>query len=99
MKSTRRPRGQTGSATGAPPVDCDALRAHLAAMHWARHSAPSYGVTAVSLAGLHTLDQNVALRLVALTAGLSESGESSRSRPPGGRPPETSGCPQSGSRS
>jgi len=55
--------------------DFDALCAHLATMHPSRYVALLDGVTAVCLTGVHTIeDQNVALRLVALTDRLYDAG-------------------------
>jgi cell division protein ZapE len=55
--------------------DFDALCAHLATMHPSRYIALLDGVTTVCLTGVHTIeDQNVALRLVALTDRLYDAG-------------------------
>lgn len=55
--------------------DFDALCAHLATMHPSRYLTLIEGVTAVYLTGVHKLDdQNVALRLVALTDRLYDAG-------------------------
>jgi cell division protein ZapE len=61
--------------TGATLDDFDALCAHLASMHPSRYLALIDGVTAVCLTGVHAVeDQNVALRLVALTDRLYDAG-------------------------
>jgi len=55
--------------------DFDALCAHLATMHPSRYSTLIECVTAVFLTGAHAIeDQNVALRLVALTDRLYDAG-------------------------
>jgi cell division protein ZapE len=60
---------------GATLDDFDALCAHLATMHPSRYLALIDGVTAVCLTGVHSVeDQNVALRLVALTDRLYDAG-------------------------
>ncbi len=60
---------------GATLDDFDALCAHLATMHPSRYLALVDGVTAVGLTGVHPVeDQNVALRLVALTDRLYDAG-------------------------
>jgi cell division protein ZapE len=60
---------------GATLDDFDALCAHLATMHPSRYLTLVEGVTAVCLTGVHTIDdQNVALRLVALTDRLYDAG-------------------------
>jgi cell division protein ZapE len=60
---------------GATLDDFDALCAHLATMHPSRYLALIDGVTAVCLTGVQTIeDQNVALRLVALTDRLYDAG-------------------------
>jgi cell division protein ZapE len=60
---------------GATLDDFDGLCAHLATMHPSRYLALIEGVTAVCLTGVHTVDdQNVALRLVALTDRLYDAG-------------------------
>ena len=60
---------------GATLDDFDALCAHLATMHPSRYLALIEGVTAVFLTGVHAIDdQNVALRLVALTDRLYDAG-------------------------
>ncbi|SRX95704.1 hypothetical protein MSP7336_03977 [Mycobacterium shimoidei] len=60
---------------GATLDEFDALCAHLASMHPSRYLALIEGVTAVFLTGVHRIDdQNVALRLVALTDRLYDAG-------------------------
>jgi cell division protein ZapE len=60
---------------GATLDDFDALCAHLATMHPSRYLALIDGVTTVCLTGVHAIeDQNVALRLVALTDRLYDAG-------------------------
>lgn len=60
---------------GATLDDFDALCAHLATMHPSRYLALIEGVTEVFLTGVHGIDdQNVALRLVALTDRLYDAG-------------------------
>lgn len=60
---------------GATLDDFDALCAHLATMHPSRYLTLIEGVTAVFVTGVHGLDdQNVALRLVALTDRLYDAG-------------------------
>ncbi|OBG72829.1 ATPase [Mycobacterium sp. E1214] len=60
---------------GATLDDFDALCAHLATMHPSRYLSLIEGVTAVFLTGVHRIDdQNVALRLVALTDRLYDAG-------------------------
>lgn len=60
---------------GATLDDFDALCAHLATMHPSRYLTLIEGVTAVFLTGVHGIDdQNVALRLVALTDRLYDAG-------------------------
>lgn len=55
--------------------DFDALCDHLATMHPSRYSALIEGIGAVFLTGAHAIDdQNVALRLVALTDRLYDAG-------------------------
>ncbi|OHV03942.1 cell division protein ZapE [Mycobacterium talmoniae] len=55
--------------------DFDALCAHLATMHPSRYLTLIEGVRAVFLTGVHAIDdQNVALRLVALTDRLYDAG-------------------------
>src|SRR5271156_5697872 len=63
------------TTAGATLDDFDALCAHLATMHPSRYLTLIEGVTAVCLTGVHTIeDQNVALRLVALTDRLYDAG-------------------------
>jgi len=63
------------TAAGATLDDFDALCAHLATMHPSRYLSLLEGVTAVFLTGVHAIeDQNVALRLVALTDRLYDAG-------------------------
>ncbi|WP_343708631.1 cell division protein ZapE [Mycobacterium sp.] len=60
---------------GATLDNFDALCAHLATMHPSRYLALIDGVRAVCLTGVHPIeDQNVALRLVALTDRLYDAG-------------------------
>jgi cell division protein ZapE len=60
---------------GATLDDFDALCAHLATMHPSRYLTLIESVTAVFLTGVHGIDdQNVALRLVALTDRLYDAG-------------------------
>ncbi|KLO39943.1 ATPase [Mycobacterium nebraskense] len=60
---------------GATLDDFDALYAHLATMHPSRYLTLIEGVSAVFLTGVHGIDdQNVALRLVALTDRLYDAG-------------------------
>jgi cell division protein ZapE len=60
---------------GATLDDFDALCAHLATMHPSRYLTLIEGVTVVFLTGVHGIDdQNVALRLVALTDRLYDAG-------------------------
>jgi cell division protein ZapE len=60
---------------GATLDDFDALCAHLATMHPSRYLTLIEGVTAVFPTGVHGIDdQNVALRLVALTDRLYDAG-------------------------
>ena len=60
---------------GATLDDFDALCAHLGSMHPSRYLTLIEGVTAVFLTGVHGVDdQNVALRLVALTDRLYDAG-------------------------
>jgi cell division protein ZapE len=66
---------RAAAVDGATLDDFDALCAHLASMHPSRYLALIEGVTAVFLTGAHTIDdQNVALRLVALTDRLYDAG-------------------------
>ena len=70
-RSPRVPR----PSPGATLDDFDALCAHLATMHPSRYLTLIEGVTAVFLTGVHAIeDQNVALRLVALTDRLYDAG-------------------------
>ena len=70
-RSPRMPR----PSSGATLDDFDALCAHLATMHPSRYLTLIEGVTAVCLTGVHAIeDQNVALRLVALTDRLYDAG-------------------------
>ncbi|WIM88466.1 cell division protein ZapE [Candidatus Mycobacterium wuenschmannii] len=63
------------TVAGATLDDFDALCAHLATMHPSRYLALIDGVTTVCLTGVHLIeDQNVALRLVALTDRLYDAG-------------------------
>ena len=63
------------TVAGATLDDFDALCAHLATMHPSRYLALLDGVTMICLTGVHTVeDQNVALRLVALTDRLYDTG-------------------------
>jgi cell division protein ZapE len=66
-----------GAATvpGATLDDFDAFCAHLATMHPSRYPTLIEGVTAVFLTGVHAIDdQNVALRLEAVTDRLYDAG-------------------------
>ena len=66
---------QAAALPGATLDDFDALCAHLATMHPSRYLTLIEGVTGVFLTGVHGLDdQNVALRLVALTDRLYDAG-------------------------
>lgn len=66
---------RAGRVAGATLDDFDALCAHLATMHPSRYLSLIEGVTAVFLTGVHRIDdQNVALRLVALTDRLYDAG-------------------------
>lgn len=68
-------RAAAEQVPGATIDDFDALCAHLATMHPSRYQALIEGVTAVYITGVHPLDdQNVALRLVALTDRLYDAG-------------------------
>ncbi len=63
------------TVSGATLDDFDALCTHLATMHPSRYLTLIEGVTAVFLTGVHAIDdQNVALRLVALTDRLYDAG-------------------------
>ncbi|EHB50244.1 AFG1-family ATPase [Mycolicibacterium rhodesiae JS60] len=60
---------------GATLDDFDALCAHLATMHPSRYLTLIEGVESVYITGVHAIDdQNVALRLVALTDRLYDAG-------------------------
>ena len=60
---------------GSTLDDFDALCEHLATMHPSRYSTLIEGITAVFVTGAHPIDdQNVALRLVALTDRLYDAG-------------------------
>ncbi len=66
---------QAQRVDGATLDDFDALCEHLATMHPSRYSVLIEGVSAVFLTGAHAIDdQNVALRLVALTDRLYDVG-------------------------
>ena len=66
---------RAATVAGATLDDFDALCAHLATMHPSRYLALVDGVTMVCVTGVHTVDdQNVALRLVALTDRLYDAG-------------------------
>lgn len=66
---------RAAGTAGATVDDFDALCAHLATMHPSRYLTLIEGVTAVFLTGVHGIDdQNVALRLVALTDRLYDAG-------------------------
>jgi cell division protein ZapE len=66
---------RAATVAGATIDDFDTLCAHLATMHPSRYSTLIDGVTAVFLTGVHAIDdQNVALRLVALTDRLYDAG-------------------------
>lgn len=66
---------RAAEVAGATLDDFDALCAHLATMHPSRYLTLIEGVTAVFLTGVHGVDdQNVALRLVALTDRLYDAG-------------------------
>ncbi|WP_167103120.1 cell division protein ZapE [Mycobacterium sp. DL592] len=63
------------ATAGATLDDFDSLCAHLATMHPSRYLTLIEGVSAVFVTGVHPLDdQNVALRLVALTDRLYDAG-------------------------
>src|ERR1700758_1852642 len=63
------------TVSGATLDNFDALCAHLATMHPSRYLALVDSVTMVCVIGVHTVDdQNVALRLVALTDRLYDAG-------------------------
>ncbi len=66
---------RAATVAGATLDDFDALCAHLATMHPSRYLTLIEGVTAVFLTGVHAIeDQNVALRVVALTDRLYDAG-------------------------
>jgi cell division protein ZapE len=66
---------RAASIRGATLDDFDGLCAHLATMHPSRYLTLIEGVTAVFLTGVRAIDdQNVALRLVALTDRLYDAG-------------------------
>jgi cell division protein ZapE len=68
-------RTRAADTPGATLDDFDALCRHLATMHPSRYLALIEGVTAVFVTGVHPIDdQNVALRLVALTDRLYDAG-------------------------
>ena len=68
-------RSRAEHTDGAVLDDFDALCAHLATMHPSRYLSLIEGVRAVFLTGVHRIDdQNVALRLVALTDRLYDAG-------------------------
>ncbi|MDT5134455.1 MAG: cell division protein ZapE, partial [Mycobacterium sp.] len=71
----REVRERATEIDGATIDDFDELCAHLATMHPSRYLALIEGVRAVFLTGVHPIeDQNVALRLVALTDRLYDAG-------------------------
>ena len=73
--SDQQVAARASSVEGATLDDFDALCAHLATMHPSRYLALVEGVKAVFLTGVHAIeDQNVALRLVALTDRLYDAG-------------------------
>jgi cell division protein ZapE len=66
---------RAAGVAGATLDDFDALCAHLATMHPSRYLTLIEGVSAVFITGVHAIDdQNVALRLVALTDRLYDAG-------------------------
>ncbi|HEY0226300.1 MAG TPA: cell division protein ZapE [Mycobacterium sp.] len=68
-------QARAAGVAGATLDDFDALCSHLATMHPSRYLSLIDGVTAVFLTGVHGIDdQNVALRLVALTDRLYDAG-------------------------
>jgi cell division protein ZapE len=68
-------RVRAAQTPGATVDDFDVLCEHLATMHPSRYLALIDGVRAVFITGVHPIDdQNVALRLVALTDRLYDSG-------------------------
>jgi cell division protein ZapE len=73
--SDERVAKRATAVAGATLDDFDALCAHLATMHPSRYVALIDGVTEIFLTGAHRIDdQNVALRLVALTDRLYDVG-------------------------
>lgn len=73
--SDDRVAAYAATVEGATLDDFDALCAHLATMHPSRYLTLIEGVTAVFLTGVHVVeDQNMALRLVALTDRLYNAG-------------------------
>lgn len=73
--SDERVAAQAADTDGATCDDFDTLCDHLASMHPSRYQSLIDGVTAVFLTGVHPIDdQNVALRLVALTDRLYDAG-------------------------
>ncbi|MCV7196918.1 cell division protein ZapE [Mycobacterium angelicum] len=74
-RSDEEVAGRAAAVAGATIDDFDALCAHLATMHPSRYLTLIEGVTAVFITGVHGIDdQNVALRLVALTDRLYDAG-------------------------
>jgi cell division protein ZapE len=68
-------RQRAAATAGATIDDFDELCAHLATMHPSRYLSLIEGARAVFLTGVHRIeDQNVALRLVALTDRLYDAG-------------------------
>ncbi|BBY60257.1 cell division protein ZapE [Mycolicibacterium sarraceniae] len=66
---------RAAEVSGATLDDFDALCAHLATMHPSRYLTLIEGVPGVFITGVHPIDdQNVALRLVALTDRLYDAG-------------------------
>ncbi|MEZ0384781.1 cell division protein ZapE [Mycobacterium sp. pW045] len=73
--SARQVAQRAAALPGSTLDDFDALCAHLATMHPSRYLTLIEGVTGVFLTGAHPIeDQNVALRLVALTDRLYDAG-------------------------
>lgn len=73
--SAQRVAQLAAARPGSTLDDFDALCAHLATMHPSRYLSLIDGVTGVFLTGAHPIDdQNVALRLVALTDRLYDAG-------------------------
>ncbi|ORV50775.1 ATPase [Mycolicibacter engbaekii] len=73
--STPEVTQRAAARPGSTLDDFDALCAHLATMHPSRYLTLIEGVSAVFLTGAHPIeDQNVALRLVALTDRLYDAG-------------------------